>query len=230
MSPVIKSADASSARRVRPLNFNPKTPDSRAEPVDVEKVQLRADLEQAISLIQSRDVEIERLTEEIDRAAREAEAKGHENGLKAAADRQAERLTLLKASVAQAVNLLKDELAGLERLAPLVAAEALERLVGDGGARADLLRDIVVRTVAHLDADTIVRVEVASTDFPDTTALAADATLGAQRRIEVRHASDLKSGDCRVRLVLGELEVGINQQWGRLSDLLRDLALPEPAQ
>lgn len=230
MSPVIKSSDAGSARRVRPLHFSPKTPDARGEPVDAEKVQLRADLEQAITLIQSRDLEIERLTAEIERAAREAEARGHEDGLKAAADRQAERLALLKAGVDQAVTLLKDELAGLERLAPLIAAEGLERLVGDGGARAELLRDIVVRTVAHLDADTIVRVEVASVDFPDTTALAADATLGAQRKIEVRHASDLKSGDCRIRLVLGELEVGVNQQWGRLSSLLRDLALPEPAQ
>lgn len=230
MSPVIKSSDAVSARRVRPLEFSPTQAGVREAPVDAEKVQLRADLEQAVSLIQSRDVEIERLTAEIDRAARDAEAKGYEDGLKAAEHRQEERLTLLKAGVDQAVTQLSGELAALERLAPLVAEEGLARLVGEGGDRCDLLRDMVVRAVAELDADTIVRVEVASTDFPDTTAIAADASLGAQRRIEVRHASAMRSGDCRIRLVLGELEVGLNQQWGRLSSLLRGLALPEATQ
>lgn len=230
MSPVIKSADAGASHRVRPLRLQPNAGLAPVAPVDAERLRLSTDLEQAIALIQARDVEIERLQGEVERAARDGEAEGRAAGLRAATDRQDERLGLLQAGIGKAVELVSAELASLERLAPLLASEGLERLIGDAGHRGDLLRALIAENVGRLDADSIVRVEISAADFPDPAPLAEIVSSASQQRVEVRQAPDLKSGDCRIRLVLGELEVGINQQWDRLSQLYQELSLPEAAE
>jgi len=224
MSPVIKSADPGVSGRVRPLTLRLQPIDAAAAVVDPETVRLRADLEAATAALAVRDAEIERLKAAVEPARLEAEARGHAAGLAAAADLQAERLQLLEAGVLEAASQAKTELAALERLAPALAREGLARLVGDAGQRGDLLQDAVLNAVRQIDAEGVVRVEVAAGDFADLETLSGKLSEVAHRRIEARPAADLQAGQVRLRLVLGDLEVGLDQQWDRLARLFDDLA------
>jgi len=227
MNPVIKSGVADSSDKVRPLPL-----EGRARPiavVDADRLRLQAELDSVVEQLRQRDAEIERLKVKITEEARAAEAKGYEAGLKAAADREAERVETLATAVRSATDAFAGDLASLQRLAPLLAAEGLERIVGDARVAAQLLEAAVLHAVDQLDADAIVRVDVAAADFADLSPLREAIAARAHRSVEVRYAANLEPGDCRIRLVLGELEVGLNQQWGRLSALLSEMASPEAA-
>lgn len=229
MSPVIKSTDAGASGRVRPLPVSTPGRTLDGSVLDPEIVRLQADLDQAVALIQGRDAELERLQNEFERAVLEAEAKGRKAGLDEAANVDAERLDRLKQAIAAASGELSRELASLERLAPALALECLEKLIGDPQQRGALLRDTILHNVRLLDADAIMRVDVPMLDFPETAELSELLSAVAHRRIEVRHAADLKPGGCRIRLQLGELEVGLGQQWDRLGAILKTLASSEAA-
>lgn len=227
MTRVIKSADAGGGGRVQALHLGDRARQAPGHIIDPEMARLRALLENAAARIGDLEAEVDDLKAEIPRAAAEAEARGREAGLAAAEDRQADRLAAIEKGVAVAVDDLVAKLASLERLAPLLAREGLERLVRDPAHRSDLLRDSVLAGVQSVDADAVVRVELASEDFPEIGPIAAAISGGVHRPVDVRQAIDLRPGQCRIRLVLGEIEVGLNQKWDRLARVLDELATPE---
>jgi len=194
-----------------------------APAVDPELVALRMECEALKKQLDERDAKLTGLRAEADAAFKAGEAKGHEAGLREAEDQGEKRMARLEAGISQAQAAFADALGGLERLAPALAHQALAGLLGQADARPQLVAAIVRNQVQTLEARALLEIEVSASDFPDGDALAAlEGTLGGFG--PVIHASvALKSGDCRIRLKLGTLDVGLDRQWNELAALLREM-------
>jgi flagellar biosynthesis/type III secretory pathway protein FliH len=203
-----------------PLEAGP----AQAPVVDPELLGLRADVEALTAQLAERDARLAELRAEAEAAFKKGEAAGRDAGLREAEDGNEKRLARLEAGIGQAQATFEDALAGLERLAPALAHEALAALLGQGDERPQLVAAVVRHQVQTLEARSLIEIEVSASDFPDDEAVAGlQGSLGSLGPII--HASvSLKSGDCRIRLKLGTLDVGLDRQWAELAGLLRDMS------
>ena len=191
--------------------------------VDPELVALRVECEALKARLGERDAKVSELRAEADAAFKSGEAAGRDAGLREAEDQNEKRLARLEAGIDKAQAEFADALAGLERLAPVLAHEALATLLGKADERPQLVAAVVRNQVQTLDMRAVLQIEVSASDFPDDDALAAlEGRLGSLGPII--HASvSLKSGECRIRLKLGTLDIGLDRQWTELAGLLRDM-------
>jgi flagellar biosynthesis/type III secretory pathway protein FliH len=226
MSSVIKSQNAAS--RVREIPAAPPPPRTvpSAKVVDVETAALRRQVEALSQDLGEREREIERLGEDIDRAFKAGEAQGRASGLEEGAERRSESLQALEKGLERALALVARDLSALERLAAQLAYEGLARVFSRPERGAELLADIIRKQVSELEAGAIVRIEVSRDDFNSPSALAELAAAAGHPSLELTASDELGAGDCRIKLVLGALEVGVAQQWGRIGEALQDLARP----
>lgn len=238
MTGIIKSREAAKSPHVRPLpkagpatgvaSLASETPAVAVEPqVDPELVAARADLAEAKAQIAVKDAEIADLVAALETAFVDGQARGREAALKEAAGEREVLAAKLQASGERAVGVLERDLASLERLAVSLTLESLRKMLGEPGAQAALAPAILRRQLAQLDAASVLRVQVSPVDFPDAEALAELNAAVGHPGLEITPDARLASGDCTIKLALGALEVGPNQQWARLLDALAPLAEPE---
>lgn len=228
MSSVIKSRDAAASAKVRPLSMgSPSEQPALPAPGAIELALLREELETARGLLAQCDAQTEQLRLEVDEAFKRGQAEGRESGLQEVADRRAESLAALDAGIQRAVGRFGDEMAGCERLAAALAVEAVGKLLGDPGERSEMLHGMIRTQLAALETESVVGVLVSADDFPDAAELSRLEASIRRPGILVCTSDELESGDCRIRLVLGTVEIGIGQQWGALGATLRQLAQPE---
>ena len=218
MSGLIKSGAAGFGARVRPLAFDEvgttRTP--AADPVLVALRERVLDLEAQLAEHEAAAVELRKAAEE---ALAEGEAAGREAGRAEADERRAEALALLGETAEGAVAALDARLEATDRLAALLASTCLETLFGAPGPRAELVRDLIRQQLDRLRQETIVEIQVSAEDFASTEEAAAAAPACA-----VSVSDALASGDCTIRLKLGELDIGLGQQWGTLRSALEEMA------
>ena len=218
MSGLIKSGAAGFEARVRPLAFEEAsgalTP--AADPVLVALRERVLDLEAQLAEHEAAAVELRTAAEE---AYAEGEKAGREAGRAEADERRDEALTLLGETAERAVAALDARLEETDRLAALLAAACLEKLFGAPGARAELVRDLIRRQLDGLRRETIVDLRVSAEDFgsPEEAAAAAPGCT-------VSVSETLPSGDCTIQLQLGQLDIGLGQQWGTLRAALEEMA------
>lgn len=195
---------------------------------DPEILALRAEQEDLKRRLEQQDATLSELRAEAEAAFRKGEAKGREAGLREAADQDEQRLKRLEAGIEKAQATVAEAMAALERLAPALAHDALANILGQDSDRPQLVAAVVRHQVRTLDARSLIQVEVSAADFPDDDALAVlEGALAGRPSI---HASvGLKSGECRIKLKLGTLDVGVDRQWTELSAMLRDMAEGEGA-
>lgn len=224
MTRIVKSAEAKtlpvrameSAWRVEPIR----------PPEDPELGRLRrqaADLEAELARVRQ---EAQVLQRDAERAFREGEAIGRKLGEAEANDTRERTLARLGAGLDQALAQFGQQLRGLERLAPLLAQEALTLILEADAERSRLMTSLIRRQLARLKDQAVLVVEVSRSDMLDPAAVSA--ALG-RPGVEVRTLDELAAGDCRFRLTLGSVELGLHQQWGRLSALLEQMTQPERA-
>lgn len=145
---------------------------------------------------------------------------GFAEGQKAAQNGQAAALERLSLGLERAERDRLAQMAAVETFAILVARSGLERVFGPASDKAALVEAIIRQQLRDLSADLLMRVEVARCDFPDASSL---AKLGlAFPGLDVAAIEAFKSGDCRMALRLGGLEIGVDQQWSRLRRLIED--------
>lgn len=231
MSRVLKHDQIRSGVGIQPFHsafqVERAAPSAGHDARESELLALRDECARLNQRLQEAETRMVQLHTQAETAVHEAERRGRDAGMHAADDRSAERLQRLDAGLTQALADFNTAITGLERLAPLLAREGLVGIFGQAETRLELVADIIRHQIATIDANAIVRIEVSATDFANDDALADLASAHGGRRIEIQRLGGLKSGECRIRLALGTLEVGIDQQWGRLSTILLDLALPE---
>lgn len=182
--------------------------------------QLRARIEQLEADLALREDIEDSLRQEIEDAFARGQSKGVEMGLLQAEDQQSERLALLKDALTQAKSEISETLAGAERLASLLARECLDILFADPLGRMEVVTDLIRAQIGRIDPSQLLAVVVAVSDFPDAGDLAKLAHELGLTPENISARNNMSSGDCLFQLQLGEMNIGIGQQWGQLATAL----------
>lgn len=227
MGAVIKSGSLNDLSSVRPFTIPSHAPAIAVVKQDEERERLQRRLMALEAELKERDAAITALRADVECALVEGKAEGMAVGRAEVEDRQAARLTLLLGSIEQCQAELSNRLESLERLSFLVTQECLDKILGDRDTSAGLVRQIIEHQIGKVDRAMLMSIEVSQEDFPDTTILEEVVRKAGARSITVSATTEIPSGGCRMRLQLGNVEVGIDQQWGVLRELLAELALPE---
>lgn len=229
---IIKTAEgAGGAARVRtfPVTRRPSQLEGPPQPaVNTVQAALRQEVSDLTTRLEDREAQIAQHGVELERALKEGETNGYKAGLLDADMRHDERLARLEAGIERALTLFADQIALVERLAPTLAIVGLEKILGDCANRADFLQTTIRNHLQTLDEQAIVGIDVAHDDFGDPAALAQLQAVFADRRLDIRATDHLRAGGCRIRLTLGVLDIGIDQQWGRLSAALMEMSREGP--
>jgi len=222
MSSVIKALDPSGSVRIQPL-LGAAVPTLEEEEI----ARLKARIASIENELRQRDSKLAELRNEIPQAYENGRRDGEAAGLRAAEDRQLERLKLLETALRDANSVLVESLAGLERLAPLLAAECLDIILRDRKYRAAMVQKILSAQVKTLERSSVVSIELSKEDFDDPGALEKLKQEMALKQTVLEAKETIESGGCRIALRLGQMEVGIDQQWGSLRRELEAMSLPE---
>jgi len=218
MSGLIKGA---AARKVRsfldPIEPAPASADDpRIEALERQNEELRAAL--AAQRTESR------------KAVAAARTEGERQGKAAADEAVAKRVATLRSGVEEAVAAWTARLAGLERLTASLAKVALAKLFDDHGDQSRFVAAVVARQMQLLRRESLVAIRVSSSDFADEQALTALAAEAGTGSAQVFADADLDSGQCRIDLQLGHIDVGVDTQWAQLAAFLDELATAEGAE
>lgn len=220
MTMVIKAGVAEAAvrplamrRASRPVAEAAVVADARIGELEEENARLREALEKALD------------------AAADAAAKARESerkeAVEAARGEAAKRLEALDQGLAAALAAWQEALAGLDRLAPLIARTALSKLFEPSEDQAELVGRAIARQMAGLRRETALRLRVSAADFADDAALGALRERAGAGRLDIVCDPDLASGECRLDLALGHVELTPAAQWRELAALLESLAFGE---
>jgi len=204
------------------LGIRPITPAVASTPRDDRGTRLNRELDRLRAALQEKESLTETFGAARDQARQDGFDEGYLAGLAAAEDGRREREALLEKGIEAALADKQAMLANGERLGALLARECLTRLFGDAGDRAGLVLGLIDRQLARIDAAAILTVSVSDRDFdpPSLARLAARFGEGTA----VRAVPDLPSGSCKFGLALGEVDLGLDQQWGVLGALLEEFA------
>jgi flagellar assembly protein FliH len=212
MSGLIKSAAAHSVRSLLdPAALAPApVRDPRLEALERENEGLRSAL--AAQRIES------------EQAVKAARAEGERQGRAAADDAAAKQLGLLGKGVDAAVVHWQERLRDLDGLAPSLARAALGKLFDAGEDHIQFVTAVIARQLRMLRRESLVAIRVSARDFADEAALAALGADAGTGSVRVVADADLASGECRIDLQLGHIDVGAGTQWAQLADFLDGLA------
>ncbi len=216
MTGLIKNGPDPALLGIRPIAAAPILRDDRG-------TRLRREVERLKTALEEKEAAAETLDAAREQARQDGFDQGYLVGLAAADDGRHEREARLAKGIEAALADKQTMLADSERLAALLARECLARMFGDVADRAALVSDLIARQLARIDAASVVAVSVSAQDF-DPPSLARLAAHFDQDTISVRASGDLPSGSCKFGLVLGELDLGLDQQWSVLRALLEEFA------
>lgn len=226
MSSVIKSTSFGDLSLVKPLPASPlpgavsAPPSPEAEEAD----RLRARVTELERSIRAMETAATALRADIDKSYQRGRDEGYANGLEDAGDKQDERLELLGKGVTQAIKALHGGIEAMERTAVLLARECLDRMFGDAGDRAALVQDLIRRQLEQIDSGSLLRIEVSPVDFPDGTALSALSASAGLDDGMIAAKSQMPAGACTMLLRLGQIDLGLDQQWSALRRTLGEMA------
>lgn len=225
MSTVIKLGSARTARIVAPYAPPPAAPVADVVRHDPPKPDPRkAELDRLHALLAEHTAALKEAKAEVAKARTEGEAAGRAAAEMAVEDSREQALELLRGGIERALGTLADGREQMEVLALLVARTALEKLFGDDRGRKEAVGALVMRQLQSVERQTLLRIEVSRQDFPDTRELAAFATeIGADEKLVSANA-EFPAGACRMQLRVGTLDVGVDQQWRAVRDVLDELA------
>lgn len=220
MTSILKHDPNSSDTSVRALDWNNVArAESDAVPfVNPEIAALRAEVQRLDEeLLEMKAGEPERIA-----AAREDGRKAAERTLKA---NDEAKLGALRAGLEAALETASPVFANVERLALLLTERALANAFDDPGHYGDQIASAIRRQSALLGAQAVMNVEVSRADFADEAALSELSRLlqfGGGVVIDAK--AELQSGQARLRLMLGEVEINLPRYWTDLKALLSNLS------
>jgi flagellar biosynthesis/type III secretory pathway protein FliH len=227
MSAIIKSGSVTELSAVRPIKAASFTRAISKQDEERNRLQQRiAALEEEL---RKRDEAMAALRADVERAFEEGKTQGRNEGLMQAEDRQAERFTLLENGVQEALDGLSKDLSSLERLSALLARECLDKILGASDDRAELVGRIIAEQIGKIERSTLLGIEVSRADFPDDQSLAALGAHIGLPSVALTADAEKPSGACTMTLRLGRMDVGLDQQWSALREVLGEMALPENA-
>lgn len=228
MSSLIKFREAGELPRVLPLSGVPSATKLAAarDPVAEEMERLHGELQALSATLAERDAEVRQLTAAKAQAFEEGTVAGRLIGLAEADTLRSEALNRLESGIGEALVQLSSDLQSMERLAVVLAQEGLERIVGPNPQRRELLELAIGHQVRQIETHAIVCIQVSRAEFPDPADLTALGQTIGRSSLDIQASDDLRAGDCLVKLRLGGLDIGLNQQWSALTAAMGRLAAP----
>lgn len=227
MNPVIKFYDAVEGHGIRPITMSSReNEDGSSIDVPSELDQLRFVVAQLEDSLRAQTRALEDATQEISAAYLRGQEAGRIQGLDEAQDNQHERTELLRKSLDQACAHVAKNISSIQRLAPLIARDGLEMIFGNGGPRADLVQEIIRSQCDKIEHSTLISVKVSEADFPSSEATDGIVPNLQRSGVMVTASAEIPAGACVMELRLGELHVGIDQQWNALRNTLEHMATP----
>lgn len=220
MSSVIKLGSERYAQVVAPYAAAPSTGAEAAVLHD----PYRDELQRLHALLAERDAALEDLRAEVGKARAEGEAAGRIAAELEVEESRERSLELLRDGIEQAGAAVADCQGQMEVLALMIARTALDKLFGDHAGRRTAVTELVVHQLRSIERQTLLQVEVSRLDFPNTGELAELAGQIGVAPVDVCANADLAAGACRMKLRVGTLEVGLDEQWSAIRGLLDDLA------
>jgi flagellar biosynthesis/type III secretory pathway protein FliH len=226
MTALIRAASAE--HRIRPIaalciakpGGEPFEVADSAPAEDPELSALRLENEKLCSALAKADARMEE-------AAERAREEGRLAGIESVREAERTHAELLGAGVERALSQWQKALSGLEHLAPLIARAALGKLLDRPEERSDLVGQIVARQLKRLGREGVVAVHVSASDFGAEAGLSALRAKLNGAPVELIADPQMASGECRLRLRLGELDAGLPTQWAELSAFLAEAAQGE---
>jgi flagellar biosynthesis/type III secretory pathway protein FliH len=219
MTSIIKSANhdqLATVKRVRDRR-DLAVPQS---PLDLAEQEI-ARLQQELA---ARDETVAQLREDVDDAYKRGQSEGLKRGEAQAETLERERLDLLGQTSAKALADLKLSLASTERIAALLTHQCLDKLFGETASYGEIVHALVRAQLDRLEKEAVLSVAVSKADFPDEEALQALSVATGLGAMILSAQDDMLGGGCVMQLRLGQLDIGLDQQWGSLRDLLQDIA------
>jgi flagellar biosynthesis/type III secretory pathway protein FliH len=218
MSQILKAGDDSHGFVVVPLEPAPAAKAAaREDPVTAELRRLR-------DVVSELEAEVAAHPGALEAARAEGEAAGRATAEAEVNEDREKSLELLAAGISVASDRLDDLLGRTELLGLLVARNAIAKLFGEDGAREAVVIGLAKHQLARIDREMLVAIEVSRLDFPDTREVEELAESLGIARTTVLVRDDLAAGDCRMRCRLGALDIGLDQQWGAIRELIDEWA------
>jgi flagellar biosynthesis/type III secretory pathway protein FliH len=215
---VIKARSAGDISPVFGLGQSEATPAAILPPDDPGQAEVER-LERRIAALETEAAAHEALVKS---AYDEGFAKGQDDAEADFEDSREQALEALKAGLADADVALKMTLERVEDHALRLAAEALEKLMGDGDSYRHILGSAIRQQVTQLGEAAVLSISVSRSDFPDSREiLQAVPTLSAfESRMAV--SDDLAAGRCDIRLLVGSAEIDIRRTWAEIQQILAE--------
>lgn len=226
MSMLIKSNDKAHGFSIQKLGAAAAAfvPTNRATSANIEN-PLIAENKRLLALLKRREAEIAAHAD----ALAEAFADGEEAGRVAMEadidDDRAASLALLGQGIEAAKTGLGNALENAESIALMVAQMTLEKMFGETDGRKALAADLIRHQFRQIERESFVSLEVSRADFPNTSEVAVLSTTLSIAPNKVRVSDELDAGDCRMRMQLGTLDIGLARQWGSIRALLEDMSV-----
>jgi len=223
-SSLIKACDLEGGDMVQTLNFASGLPDVQQRPPDqalsVEARTIRALRDEVDALNRKLEVLEEDQTKNLKKMqeeTREACAAEFQSD-------EAARIELILSGLSAAQESFQAELSHLEELSLAISETALDGVFGqDHRYRPHLLRMIDAQ-LRGLHEETVLGLVVSQEDFSLEETQAELLTLVEGRNINIDYSAELSSGDVRLRLRLGQIELSVKEHWAKLKILMASLA------
>jgi type III secretion protein L len=212
-------------RTVRPLvlsGASMRQEEAKRHPPTPNPVELRlAAAGEEIAFLKTTLQNMEAAAAEQAAAARE---EGRREGLASAANDEEGRVGAIAQAALSAAADVADRLQSLERLALLVAKAALAKVIVPTENQQALVAATINRAMATLEREAVLAIRVSACDFPDEEALAHFSARASIGTTLVRCDPEFGSGECRMDLKLGHLDLTLERQWRELTDWFDRLA------
>jgi flagellar biosynthesis/type III secretory pathway protein FliH len=224
MSALIKSRDAGYADTVQRFGHEavarPDAPKRTVMPIEN---PLAAENSRLAAVAEKYEAEIAAHADALAKAFADGELAGHTAAETEFEDDRSAALSLLENGIAGAEADLSSVLENAENIAVLVAHTALEKLFGDSSSYKGYVTELIRHQLGRIGQESFVAIEVARADFPDTGEVADLARSLAIPTERLRVLDELNNGDCRMRMQVGTLEVGVDRQWGAMRAMLTEM-------
>jgi hypothetical protein len=175
--------------------------------------------------------EIADLRQRMTELARENEqqvARARADGVREAQARfnsdEAARMARVEAALRSIDRQLQSAMSDVEALALVITKGALEAVFDDSADIQEQVVRSIGRQLRVLRRECIARITVSADDFSDDAALKAVRARLDLPHVEVETHTGLKSGDSRLELSLGDIEISLSRYWDEILTRLASAA------
>jgi len=225
MNGLIKQSGKRGRNIVTPVSMDMLSRKILPTPVDPKMQALQSDIHNLMSENDRLKAVIEQLKEDKKVEIKEAYELGQTNTTQTYARDEEAQLATLKTGLQSALLSLKEKLDDNESLALLLAQQALKPVFSPHADYKDQVGRMISLQTQKLHKDLVLSVDVSSKDFSDTDKF---SSLGKELGLDMDRlqvSEDLKAGDCRIELKIGQINLSLEDHWNGIKALFDELKL-----